>query len=289
MILEADLPLNKRGAVYHLDLLPEEVADTIITVGDPARVKEVSCHFDRLEVQKSHREFVTHTGYIGLKRVSVVSTGIGVPNIDIVVNELDALANINLKSRVVKPEIKQLTMIRLGTAGGIQQSCVPGDIYLTRYAVGFDTLMDYYEQDDSTTLKMLYQELNAWLAGESATFYVSEADKTLLNQFLKLGQPGLTMTCGGFYAPQGRQGRTSLRYPQLVEQLTGFMFEHLNVLNFEMETAGLYALGSVFGHRCLSLSVALANRQTGVFTENVREHMQKMILKALPIIERLDN
>ncbi|KTD22351.1 nucleoside phosphorylase [Legionella londiniensis] len=289
MISEAELPLNERGAVYHLDLLPEELADTVITVGDPGRVAQVSRHFDKIETERSHREFVTHTGYIGAKRLSVLSTGIGVPNIDIVMNELDALVNIDLKARTPYSHPQKLTVIRLGTSGGLQMSCQPGDIYLTQYAVGFDSLFDYYKYDYSIQLGELHREMELYLANESGPFYLAEADLWLLKQFSHLGTTGITATCGGFYGPQGRQVRAPLRFPQLLEKLAHFKIAGLKIVNFEMETAALLGFGKLLGHRCLSLSLALANRQTGAFATNVHELMDGMIAKALPIVLQLKN
>ncbi|WP_277619242.1 hypothetical protein [Legionella norrlandica] len=170
MITPAELPINHRGAVYHLDLRPEEMADIIITVGDPGRVSQVSQFFDKVELQRSHREFITHTGYLGSKRITVISTGIGMPNIDIVMNELDALANIDLSSRVVKVNKKKLTIIRMGTTGGLTENCLPGDIAISRYAIGFDSLLDYYQYQPSHTLQVIKEKLIKHLDGGSGHF-----------------------------------------------------------------------------------------------------------------------
>ena len=282
MIAAAELPLNERGAVYHLDLLPDELADVVITVGDPGRVEHVSRHFDRIDVKRAHREFITHTGYIGSCRVSVVSTGIGVPNTDIVMNELDALVNIDLKKRIPHVNNRQLIIIRLGTTGGLQASCEPGDIVITRFAIGFDTLLDYYQDSfSSPMLSDMKDALYLHLAGESGSFYVAEADNRLVEHFSRLGTTGITATCGGFYGPQGRLLRIPLRYPHLLDKLTTFTFNHLSITNFEMETAGILGLGELFGHHCLSLSVVVANRIKGSFAENMEEKIEKLIVNAL--------
>ena len=281
MITSADLPLNARGAVYHLDLLPEELAPTVITVGDPARVEQISQRFDSIEVKRMHREFVTHTGLIGNKRVSVVSTGIGVPNIDVVINELDALVNIDLDTRVVKEEKTSLSIIRLGTAGGLQPNCQPDDIFTTQYAIGFDSLLDYYETIPTETQSALHSALTYHLEGESGSFYVSEPNDALLSHFSDIGRAGITATCGGFYGPQGRMLRIPLRFPELLNKLTSFRFLGLPVINFEMETAAILGLGQLLAHRCLSLSVIVANRSMGTFTKDVYAAVEHLIESAL--------
>jgi len=281
MIAAADLPLNKRDAVYHLDLRPEELADIVITVGDPSRVQQVSQHFDHIEIKRAHREFVTHTGTIGKRRLSVLSTGIGVPNIDIVMNELDALVNIDLTTRVPFEKSKQLTIIRFGTTGGLQADCAPGDILISRFGIGFDTLLDYYQHKPLYTLNAMHDALESHLAGESGPFYLAESDKGLLEYFSPLGTVGITATCGGFYGPQGRHLRIPLRFPNLLNKLTTFSFSNLAVINFEMETAGILALGQLLGHRCLSLSMVIANRIKGLFAKDVNAHVEQLIVAAL--------
>lgn len=287
MITPAELPINHRGAVYHLDLRPEELADTVITVGDPGRVSQVSQFFDAIEIKRSHREFVTHTGYLGTQRVTVVSTGIGMPNIDIVMNELDALVNIDLNTRMIKKNKKKLTIIRLGTTGGLSEACSPGDVVISRFALGFDTLINYYQYNPSQDLQTMAVELNNYLGGHNGPFYISESCPQLANQFSSLGQLGITATCGGFYGPQGRQLRVPLRYPDFVDKLSHFVSNNYPVINLEMETAALYALGSLLGHRCLSLSVVLANRAKGSFTVDIKACLDLLINKSLLIIKDL--
>lgn len=284
MIKPADLPLNSRGAVYHLDLLPEEIADTIITVGDPARVSQISNRFDKLEVARVHREFTTHTGFIGSRRISILSTGIGTPNIDIVMNELDALANIDLATRTPREQKKSLKIIRLGTTGGLQPACVPGDIFVSRYAVGFDTLLHYYHYDETPTLSAMSAALRTHLQGSTVPFYVGEADLNLFNQFSTIGIPSITATCGGFYGPQGRRLRLALPYPDFLDALVTFEFNGYRIFNFEMETSGILALGHLFGHQCLSLSVVVANRITGEFCDAIVDKVERLIDKALSLI-----
>ncbi len=284
MISIADLPLNTRGAVFHLDLLPEEIADVIITVGDPSRIMQVSKHFDSIEVKRSHREFVTHTGYIGKQRLTVLSTGIGVPPIDIVMTELDALVNVDLQARIPKAETRSLTIIRLGTTGTLQAERQLGDVLISRFAIGFDNLMEYYRAVHLKNLDDLRENLTKHLAGESSSFYLSEADSSLLQHFAPLGTVGITATCDGFYGPQGRNVRVPLRYPNLLERLISFRFLNLNVINFEMETAGILGMGQLMGHRCISLSAAIANRIHKTFVTDFQKSVEELIVKSLPVI-----
>lgn len=283
MFNPAELPLNDRGAVYHLNLLPEEIADHIITVGDPGRVGQISKYFDSIEIIRSHREFLTHTGYLAGKRISVLSTGMGPPCIDIVMNELDALVNIDFKNRVLQKNPRSLTLVRIGTTGAIQKDIAPGDVILNRYAIGFDTLMDWYENTRSPRLLDLHERLEKHLQNDSSTWYVSESCPLLIQQYKKLGRIGISATCGGFYAPQNRKLRIPLQYPHFMENLANFGFEELKITNFEMETASIYALGKTLGHRCLSLNVVIANRMTGDFITDISETMDKLIQDSLAI------
>ncbi|ASQ45706.1 nucleoside phosphorylase [Legionella clemsonensis] len=287
MIKPAELPFNKRGAVYHLDLREDELADFIITVGDPGRVQLVSQYFDKLEFQGSHREFITHTGYIGSRRLSVISTGIGMPNIDIVMTELDALANIDLATRTMRDKPRSLTIIRLGTTGGIKPDCKPGDIMISRYGIGFDSLLSYYDYELSSDLKDLKAALLSHLGTETGPFFVADADELLVNHFKSLGTVGITATCGGFYGPQCRSIRLPLRYPNFLNQLSKFSFAGLSVTNLEMETAAILGLGSLLGHQCLSVSVILANRMTGEFLHNIKLSVDKFIISFLERISYL--
>ncbi|RMX18335.1 phosphorylase [Legionella jordanis] len=281
MIKPADLPFNKRGAVYHLDLRAEELADLVITVGDPGRVQQVSQYFDRVEVQRIHREFVTHTGYIGNQRLTVISTGIGMPNIDIVMTELDALANLDVESRSFREKTKRLSIIRLGTTGGIKEECRPGDVIVSQYGIGFDTLMQYYEFPRSQNLLELQSALEIQLRGETGPFFVAEADQNLLDGFKSLGVVGISATCGGFYGPQGRSLRLPLRYPNFLNALKEFSFSGLGITNLEMETAAILGLGSALGHRCLSISAVLTNRMNGDFLSSSRINIDKLIISFL--------
>jgi len=288
-IAESELIINRRGAIYHLDLRPEELADTIFTVGDPDRVSAVSKHFDSIEYKAQHREFVSHTGYIGKKRVTVVSTGIGTDNIDIVLNELDALANIDLTTRTVKPRLTPLTIIRMGTSGALQKD-IPADSFVaSTHGLGIDNLLNFYRHDDSEEDNTLLQSFatQTQLHHRLASPYISGASPSLLRHFVDGFHHGITVTCPGFYGPQGRVLRLGLSQPELIDRLTGFSYGPHRITNFEMETAGIYGLSRLLGHHCLSLSAIVANRITRTFSADGNAAVEKLILKTLAIVELL--
>lgn len=288
-IPESELILNSRGAVYHLDVRPEELADTIITVGDPDRVPEVSKHFNRLESVHQHREFVTHTGYIGQKRLTVVSTGIGTDNIDIVLNELDALVNIDFNTRTIKPALTKLQIIRLGTSGALQEHVPVDGFVVSSHGLGLDNLMPWYLFENTPAEKTLLAAFREQVQLQPGTASPSlfSAANTLAAQFTTGFHTGITVTCPGFYAPQGRALRGPLSHPQLLEQLTGFHHDTHYISNFEMETSGIYGLGRVLGHDCLSISAIVANRIRQEFSKDGAKAVDQLIRTSLAIIERL--
>lgn len=285
-IAESELILNARGAVYHLDVRPEELAQTVITVGDPGRVNAVSKHFDRIEGTYQHREFVTHTGYIGEKRISVVSTGIGTDNIDIVLNELDALANIDFSTRTVKETPVSLRIIRLGTSGSLQENIPVDSFVVSSHGLGLDNLLPFYTYHNTPEELQLLEAFRGQirLQPSAARPYLIEASTELVARFTDGFHTGITVTCPGFYAPQGRVLRGALSHPDLIDQLTGFSFENRHITNFEMETAGIYGLGRVLGHECLSISTIVANRISKEFSSDGNAAVERMIAKALEII-----
>jgi len=285
-IAESELIVNSRGAIYHLDVRPEELAQTVITVGDPARVHEVSKHFDSVECKCSHREFVTHTGRIGNKRLSVVSTGIGPDNIDIVVNELDALVNINFETRSVNPELKHLTIIRLGTAGALQEDIPVDSIVASTHGLGIDNLLNYYRHDNNDEEMQIIQQFVAHtqISSNFSQPYISTASSAILKHFVDGFYHGITITCPGFYGPQGRVLRLGLTNPDLIDRLTQFSFGNHRITNFEMETSAIYGLGRLLGHQCLSLSTIVANRIKKEFSKDGHAAVENMIVKALEII-----
>ena len=288
-IAESELIINQRGAVYHLDLRPEELAHTVITVGDPERVRQVSRHFDRFEYKCQYREFVTHTGYLGKKRISVVSTGIGTDNIDIVLNELDALVNIDFETRTVKEEMTQLEIIRIGTSGSLQQN-IPVDSYVaSTHGLGIDNLMNFYRTENNEEEKQLLQAFvtQTQLNNKFSHPYIHGCSASLIKHFVKDHHHGVTVTCPGFYGPQGRVLRLSLSNPDLIDRLTRFSFGPHQISNFEMETAGIYGLGKLLGHHCLSLSAIVANRVVKEFSKNANAVMEKLISQTLETISEM--
>ncbi|RZL66223.1 MAG: phosphorylase [Pedobacter sp.] len=279
---EADLIVNPDGSIYHLNLLPEDVADTVITVGDLDRVPEVSKHFDRIELKKGKREFITHTGYIGKKRITVISTGIGTDNIDIVFNELDALVNIDFETRTIKEELKSLAIIRIGTSGAVQPDIPMGTILASSYGLGFDALMHYYEQNLSVNEQNLLKDINAHFNGiEGVKPYLTQADETLLKQFAHDIPTGITATAPGFYAPQGRQVRAKNVVGNFIGKLNSFKSGDARITNLEMETAGIYALAKTLGHKALSINAILASRVKFEFSSNPNAIVEKAITTVL--------
>lgn len=265
----SDLIINPDGSIYHLNLLPEDLAETIITVGDPDRVSEISKHFDRIELKKGKREFITHTGYLGKRRITVISTGIGTDNIDIVFNELDALVNIDFTTRTVKEKLTSLNIIRVGTSGAIQPDVPMGTILASSYGVGLDSLMQYYIHELSGDEHSLLDGIKthfSHLRGISP--YVTAADPSLLQSIAANMEQGVTVTAPGFYAPQGRQVRAKNAVPDLITQLNSFRHQQLRISNLEMETAGIYALSKVLGHKALSVNAILASRVNFEFSKN---------------------
>lgn len=285
-IAESELILNSRGAVYHLDLTPDELSSTIITVGDPDRVPEVSKHFDKVEVKRQHREFVSHTGYIGQKRLTVVSTGIGTDNIDIVLNELDALVNIDFASRTVKADLTRLQIVRLGTSGALQGNVPVDSFVVSSHGVGLDNLLPWYAFENTPEEKSLLEAFHQQVALRpgSANPYLISAAPALAARFTEGYISGITVTCPGFYAPQGRALRGPLSHPQLLEHLTAFRHGDHYISNFEMETAGIYGLGRVLGHDCLSISAIVANRIGQQFTKDGAAAVANLIKKSVEII-----
>jgi len=285
-IEESELIINNRGAVYHLDLRPEELATTIITVGDPDRVEEVSKHFDSLEVKRQHREFITHTGYIGKKHISVISTGIGTDNIDIVLNELDALVNIDLETRTIKPVLTHLTIIRVGTSGSLQAD-VPIDSFVaSTHGLGIDNLLNFYKQENNDEESHL---LNAFVThtqtgNHLAAPYIASAGPSIQKYFVEGFHHGITVTYPGFYGPQGRVLRLGLTHPDMIDKLTTFRYGNHRITNFEMETSAIYGLGKLLGHRCLSLSAMVANRVDKKFSQDAEASVQALITKTLAIL-----
>lgn len=285
-IAESELIINSRGAAYHLNLRPEELASTIITVGDPDRVEEVSRHFDSVELKSRHREFVTHTGYLGKKRISVVSTGIGTDNIDIVLNELDALVNIDFESRIIKPNLTHLTIIRVGTSGALQAD-IPVDSFVANtHGLGVDNLLNFYRQQNNDEELHLLRAFvsHTQIGNHFASPYIASAGPSVQKHFVEGFHQGITVTCPGFYGPQGRVLRLGLTNPDLIDQLTQFRYGNHRITNFEMETSGIYGLGKLLGHHCLSLSAIVVNRVEKTFSKDGGAAVENLITKTLGIL-----
>lgn len=288
-IAESELIINSRGAIYHLNVRPEEIAHTVITVGDPARVVEVSKYFDSIECKCQHREFITHTGIIGNKRISVVSTGIGPDNIDIVLNELDALVNIDFDTRIIKQNLTHLTIIRLGTAGSLQADIPVDSVVASTHGLGIDNLLNYYRHDNNDEEMQIIQQFVAHtqISSNFSHPYISTAAGGILKHFVNGFYHGITITCPGFYGPQGRVLRLGLTNPDLIDRLSGFTFGQHRITNFEMETSAIYGLGKLLGHQCLSLSAIVANRINKEFSKDGNAAVENMIKKALNIISSI--
>lgn len=279
----SELILNRDGSIYHLHLQPEQVAPLIITVGDPERVARVSRYFDRVECRVRKREFVTHTGWLGKTRLSVISTGIGPDNVDIVFNELDALFNIDLATRRVKPQHTPLTFIRLGTAGSLQLEVAVDSLVASTSAIGMDGLMQFYDAPEQQQHPLL-AALRSHCKGEwdfPLAPYCSEGDPGLLRHFSESFHLGITATNPGFYGPQGRQLRAPLRQPLYLDLLQTFQYREKRIVNLEMETAAIYGLSQLLGHRAVSLSAILANRAAGQFSSNPARSVRRLLEIAL--------
>lgn len=276
---ESELVINKDGSIFHLHLLPHQIADTILIVGDQGRVKQISDHFSEIEHRVENREFVTHTGYYKGKRISVLSTGIGADNIDIVLNELDALVNIDLKTRKIKSEKKSLSIIRIGTSGALQPSVPVDSFVVSQYGIGFDGIAGFYEK--LSTLKELeieksfFSQVN-WSIS-TVRPYVAQGDNELIELLSEKALTGITITGNGFYGPQGRSLRINTQQKNLNEQLTNFNVEGLQIMNFEMETSALYALGGMLGHKTATICTVIANRYQKKYSENYKDSVDKMI------------
>ncbi len=276
----SELILNPDGSIYHLNLLPEQLAQTIITVGDPDRVAMVSNYFDEIECKVQKREFVTHTGIFKGKRLSVISTGIGTDNIDIVLNELDALVNIDLKNRVEKTELTSLNIIRIGTSGALQQDIPVDQFLVSKYGIGLDGLLHYYDFKNNADEHMTFLHFMENVSSKTnfpIRPYIAAAGENLIQQLAFDFHQGITITCPGFYAPQGRILRGNLAVNELLENLHDFSYSDLRCTNFEMETAGIYGLANLLGHRAISFNAILANRVTNEFSQQPKVVVQKLI------------
>lgn len=279
-ISETDLILNKDGSVYHLNLLPKHISDTIIAVGDPNRVYSVSQYFDEIEFEMNKREFITHVGKYKGKRITVISTGIGTDNIEIFFNELDALVNVDLKTRTLKAKKKKLNIIRIGTSGALQEDIPLGSHLVTEFAVGFDNLMNFYKLNLTDFELSIAEDIEKKLKLNFRPYLVEGSQ--LLKE--KLGADmikGNTVTCPGFYAPQGRAIRLPLQFPKLLDDANYYHNGDFWLTNFEMETSAYYAFARMLGHEAISINAVIANRIKNKFSKNPTKVVDALIKKVL--------
>jgi len=278
---DTELIITNSGRIYHLNLKKEEIADDIILVGDPNRVEQISNKFEKIDFKITHREFITHTGYYNNKKISVISSGIGTDNIDIVINELDALANINFESRQINKIKKSLNIIRLGTSGGLNKKIDVDSFLVSEYAIGLDGLAHFYNNNDvldQKLSKMFFNKTN-WSKNHASPYSVKASDKLLykFNNFSK----GITLTATGFYGPQCRNMRLKSSISDLENLIESIEYQGLNITNFEMETSALYFLGRSLGHNTLTICAILANRISKKYSTNPIDTIDELINEVL--------
>ena len=281
VIKDTELILTAERKVYHLNIVGNEIADTIIIVGDRARVKQVSKHFSRIDFEIENREFLTHTGEYGGKRISVLSTGIGTDNIDIVLNELDAVKNIDLETRTIKEHKKSLNIIRLGTSGALQKDIEVDSFLMATHGLGFDGLAHFYKSENIIDEKMssAFSVHSNW-PNNLASPYIVKASEKLLAKFAGFTS-GITATAPGFYAPQGRELRIPPSIKNLHEKMNTFGFEGNRITNFEMETSALYFLGKALGHNTLTICAIIGNRISKTQSKDYKKTVNRLILSVL--------
>jgi uridine phosphorylase len=281
---ESELVINGDGSIFHLHLKPEQLADKIILVGDPGRVNLVASHFDSKECETSNREFHTITGQYKGKRITTLSTGIGCDNIDIVMNELDALANIDFKTRTEKPEHRTLTLVRVGTCGGLQPNTPTGTYIASVKSIGFDGLLNFYAGRDEASdlqLEAAFKKHVGWNP-KMGNPYVASADPTLINRIAGDDMVrGITIACGGFFGPQGRRLRLPLMDPNLNEKIESFEYEGMRVNNFEMESSALAGLSTLMGHHAMTCCIVIANRRAKKMETDYKGDIDGLITKVL--------
>lgn len=276
---------NPDGSIYHLNLLPEHLANTIITVGDPGRVQEVTKYFDHIEFSVVKREFKTQTGTYKGRRITVISTGIGTDNIDIVINELDALVNIDFETKSVKKDLTSLEIIRIGTSGAIQSNIPVDSFVISEIGIGFDSMLHFYKSQhiqDQDFSDALVKDLE--YSPRLGVPYVVACDEKLASNFTEGFYRGVTITNCGFYGPQGRILRLELKDPDLNDKIETFAYKGKKITNLEMETAGIYGLSKLMGHKAISLNAIIANRATGEFTQNSKKTVDRLIMTTLDIL-----
>lgn len=281
---ESELVINGDGSIFHLHLLPEQLADKVILVGDPGRVGLVASHFDSRECEVSNREFKTITGTYKGKRITVLSTGIGCDNIDIVMNELDALANIDFETRTEKETHRTLTLVRIGTCGGLQPETPVGTYVASVKSVGFDGLLNFYAGRDDVSdlpLENAFKKTVGWSLKMGNPYVVTASEKLIERVAADDMVKGITVACGGFFGPQGRQLRLPLADPQLNEKIEGFEYNGLKVTNFEMESSALAGLAALMGHEAMTCCMVIANRRAKRMETDYKGDIEGLITTVL--------
>nr|WP_288837612.1 nucleoside phosphorylase [uncultured Flavobacterium sp.] len=279
MIQASELILNPDGSIYHLNLKPEHIAQDIIFVGDQERVEKITALFDNIEFTIQKREFKTQTGIYKGKRITVISTGIGPDNIDIVLNELDALVNIDFETRKIKDRLTSLNIIRIGTSGSLQDSIPVDSFVMSQYAIGLDNMLRSYciDKISNTEIENTFIEQTNWDLRKGKP-YVITSSKTLANRFYSAQtHKGFTATAGGFYGPQGRVLRLNIQDVNLNRKMDQFDYNGIQITNLEMETAAIYGLSALLGHKAISLNAIIANRADGTFSKNPYQTIDNLI------------
>lgn len=283
MIPSSELIINADGSIFHLHLHPKDLADTVILVGDPARVHLIASYLDTIEIEKSNREFVSVTGSLHRKRLTILSTGIGTDNIDIVLNELDALANIDFTTRTVNTNLRKLTILRLGTSGALHADIPLGAILQSDISIGFDGLLNFYadrERVCRTDMEEDFVKQMKWSKNLALPYFVKSSEK-LIRLFGKEVIHGVTISAPGFYAPQGRELRLKIADPLLLEKIEKYRFDSLRITNFEMESSAIAGLGALLGHDASTLCTIIANRYLHDMNTDYGKAVRKMIELAL--------
>ena len=287
MIEHSELILNNDGSIFHLHLKPEHISDSIILVGDPERVDSIASNFDKIDFSVQNREFKTVTGWFNEKKLTVISTGIGTDNIDIVLNELDALANIDLKTRTIKDEHKSLNIVRIGTSGGLQPDLPVNSFVISQKSIGFDGMLNFYanrEKYCDLEFENAFKTFTNWNKS-LPTFYIADASEKLISKFDDtIFKKGVTISAPGFYGPQGRVLRLPLAVPELNTQIEEFRYKSYKITNFEMESSAIYGLSKMLGHEALTVCLIIANRVNLTANQNYRVEMKKLISL---VLERL--
>lgn len=289
-IKSSELITNDDGSIFHLHLLPEDLADTVILVGDPGRVETISAYFDTIELKKSNREFYTVTGRYNNRRLSVISTGIGPDNIDIVINELDALVNIDLKTKEIKPDKHSLNIVRIGTSGSVQADIPVDSFVISEKSIGCDGVIRFYGDNQSVCERDFEEAFirHCQWAADAARPYVVNASASLVERLHTAGQTikGVTLTAVGFYGPQGRILRLPLAMPGINDRITEFRYQNYKVTNYEMESAAITGLCNLLGHHAATICLIIANRMTGDASADYHGYMKKLIEYTLTQLTR---